>query len=66
MRSERWSEKPEDVGSLPSLSTTGIGLKPCLAAAPPKEKGKHAGRRLLDAVSEKLEYYSLIRIVCHR
>ena len=28
--------------------------------------GKHAGRRLSDAVGEKLEYYSLIRIVCHR
>ena len=26
MRSERWSEKPEDVGSLPSLSTKEIGV----------------------------------------
>ena len=42
------------------------GLKPCMDAMRTLRKRQTRGRRLSDAVGEKLEYYSLIRIVCHR
>ena len=38
------------------------GLKPCMDAMRTLRKRQTRGRRLSDAVGEKLEYYSLIRL----